>query len=101
SPTPDVEILLSPAVAKPDGKGGFVADREHSLQMFGYPLRSRSEGWVRITSPDPRQPASIRAGYLTDPYDQRITVAMHRFIRRWMQQPAIAPLVGAEREPSA
>jgi choline dehydrogenase-like flavoprotein len=100
STTPDVEILLSPLVAVPDGKGGFAIDPEHSLQLFGYPLRSRSEGSVRISSPDPMAAASIRASYLTDPYDQRVTVAMHPFIRRWMQQPAIAPLLTEEREPS-
>jgi choline dehydrogenase-like flavoprotein len=101
SATPDVEVLLSPAVAIPDETGALRPDTEHSLQLFGYPLRSRSEGFVRIVSSDPAVPPQIRAGYLTDPYDQRITVAMHRFLRRWMQQPAIAPLVGPEREPSA
>jgi choline dehydrogenase-like flavoprotein len=100
SETPDIEILLSPLVGVPDGKGGFRIDPEHSLQLFGYPLRSRSEGSIRITSPDPMTAASIRASYLTDPYDQRVTVAMHRFLRRWMQQPAIAPLLTEEREPS-
>jgi choline dehydrogenase-like flavoprotein len=100
SATPDVEILLSPAVASLDENGGFTAAGAHRLQMFGYPLRSRSEGSIRIASPDPAVPAVIRAGYLTDPYDLRITIAMHRFIRRWMQQPAIAPLLGREGEPS-
>jgi choline dehydrogenase-like flavoprotein len=99
--TPDVEMLLSPAVVVMEPSGAFHIDPEHSVQLFGYPLRSRSEGSVRIASPDPRAPATIRKGYLTDPYDQRITVAMHRYIRRWMQQPAIAPLLGPEREPSA
>jgi choline dehydrogenase-like flavoprotein len=99
--TPDVEILLSPAVVVLEPSGAFHIDPRHSLQLFGYPLRSRSEGSIRIVSPDPQAPASLRPGYLTDPYDQRITVAMHRFIRRWMQQPAIAPLLAEEREPSA
>jgi choline dehydrogenase-like flavoprotein len=98
---PDVEILLSPVVAKLDESGVFVPDPGNGIQMFGYPLRSRSEGWVRIASPDPAQPATIRAGYLSDAYDQRITVAMHRYLRRWMQQPAITGIVSAEREPSA
>ncbi|MEA1652895.1 GMC family oxidoreductase N-terminal domain-containing protein [Nitrospirillum sp. BR 11164] len=99
SATPDVEILLSPALATPDAAGRLIPDQGHSIQLFGYPLRSRSEGFVRIASDDPLQPARIRAGYLTDPYDCAVTVAMHRFIRRWMQQPAIAPLVAGEREP--
>lgn len=98
--TPDVEILFSPVVVSPDAKGNLVPDPTHSIQLFGYPLRSRSEGWVRITSADPMQPAKIRAGYLSDPYDRAVTVAMHRYIRRWMQQPAIAPMVVGERDPT-
>jgi choline dehydrogenase-like flavoprotein len=87
-------------VATPDDKGGFVVDTEHSITLFGYPLRSRSEGSVRITSADPSAPASIVAGYLSDPYDQAVTLAMHRFLRSWMQQPAVAAMVREERDPS-
>lgn len=100
SATPDIELLFSPVVVTPDAKGNFIPDRTHSIQLFGYPLRSRSEGHIRIASADMAMPASIRAGYLTDPYDCAVTVAMHRYIRRWMEQPAIAPMVIAEREPS-
>ncbi len=100
SETPDIEILLSPAVANPNEKGELVPDTVHSIVLFGYPLRSRSEGTVKIQSADPMQPAKIHAAYLTDPYDQRITIAMHRYIRKWMEQPAIAPMVVEEREPS-
>ena len=98
SATPDVEVLFSPAVATPDARGVYRPDPVHSVQLFGYPLRSRSEGSVHITAADPNAPAAIRAGYLTDPYDQRVTVAMHRFLRDWMTRPAIAPMVIAERE---
>lgn len=100
SATPDTEILMSPAVADPDAKGNFIPDSKHSVEIFGYPLRSRSEGFVRIMSADPAAPARVHAGYLTDPYDCAVTVAMHRYIRRWMAQPALADMVGAEREPT-
>lgn len=101
SKTPDIEILLSPAVAAPDAKGNMVADPDHSITLFGYPLRSRSEGSVRITAADPMAPAHIKAGYLTDPYDCAVTVAMHRYLREWMARPAIAPMIKGEREPTA
>lgn len=100
SATADIEILLSPAVALPDAKGKMVTDPRHSVTLFGYPLRSRSEGWVRITSSDPSAPASIRAGYLTDPYDCAVSVAMHRYLREWMKRPALAAIVAGEREPT-
>lgn len=101
SETADIEILFTPAVAMPDEKGQMRVDTVPSITMFGYPLRSRSQGHVHITGPSAEAPAAIRAGYLTDPYDQRVTVAMFRFIRRWMQQPQIAPMVVKEREPTA
>lgn len=100
SDTPDIELLFSPVVVTPDAKGNFIPDRGHSIQLFGYPLRSRSEGWVRIASADRNQPARIQAGYLTHPYDCAVTVGMHRYIRRWMEQPAIRSMVVGEREPS-
>lgn len=95
----DVEILLSPVLAMPDKTGAMEPDAAHSIQLFGYPLRSRSEGSVRIASADPADPAVIHAGYLSDPYDQRVTTAMYRYIRNWMKQPAIAPMIREEREP--
>ena len=100
SATPDIEILLSPTVAAPDAKGNMIADPAHSVTLFGYPLRSRSEGSVRISAADPMAPATIRAGYLTDPYDCTVTVAMHRYLREWMARPAIAPMIAGEREPT-
>jgi choline dehydrogenase-like flavoprotein len=99
SATPDIEILLSPAVAIPDETGRMITDKGHSVQIFGYPLRSRSEGWLQIASADPAAPPRIHAAYLTDPYDCAVTVAMHRYIREWMRQPAVAPMVGREWEP--
>jgi choline dehydrogenase-like flavoprotein len=99
SATPDAELLLSPMTTLPDASGNLVLDHRHSVQIFGYPLRSRSEGWLRITASDPSAPARIHPAYLTDPYDCAVTIAMHRYIRRWMQQPAIAPMVEREKEP--
>ncbi len=100
STTPDIEVLLSPAVAAPDARGRMVTDPGDSLALFGYPLRSRSEGHVHITAAEPAAPARIRAGYLTDPYDCAVTVAMHRYLRRWMAEPVLGGIVAGEREPT-
>ncbi len=99
SKTPDVELLMAPYRMLYDEQGRMTPDPQPSIHLFGYPLRSRSEGSIMIASADPAAPAAIRAGYLSDPYDQETTVAMFRFIRRWMRQPAIAPLIAEELEP--
>jgi len=100
SATPDIEILLSPMVAAADATGRMTVDPRHSITLFGYPLRSRSEGSVEISARDPAAPARIRTGYLTDPYDCAVTVAMQRYLRTWMTRPAIAPMISGEREPT-
>ena len=100
SATPDIEILLSPVVVTADAKGRMVVDPQHSVTLFGYPLRSRSEGSVEITARDAAAPPRIRTGYLTDPYDCAVTLAMQRYLRAWMTRPAIAPVIAGEREPT-
>jgi choline dehydrogenase-like flavoprotein len=100
SATPDVEFLMTPMLVEPDATGQLKPSESESAQLFGYPLRSRSEGRVSIGTADPALPPTIRAGYLTDPYDCRVTVAMHRFMRQWLKQPALAGIVSAEREPT-
>ena len=100
SATPDIEILLSPVVVTADAKGRMVVDPQHSVTLFGYPLRSRSEGSVEITARDAAAPPRIRTGYLTDPYDCAVTLAMQRYLRAWMTRPAIAPMIAGEREPT-
>jgi choline dehydrogenase-like flavoprotein len=92
SATPDIEILMSPIGVVRDGMGTVAVDPNHSIELFGYVLRSRSEGWVHVRSRDPADPPRIQANYLTDPYDCAVTIAMHRYIRRLMQQPAMAAI---------
>ena len=98
-PLPDVEILMAPYSLGLNSAGEVSIGEGHSIHLFGYPLRSRSEGEVMIVSPDPQVPARIRPNYLSDPYDQATTVRMFRYIRRWVRQPALAGLIGAEVTP--
>lgn len=95
---PDVEILMAPYSLGVNARK-VQFETEHGIHLFGYPLRSRSEGSVLIRSADPSQPAAIRAEYLTDPYDRQVTIDMFRYIRRLMKQPAVADLVGEEFAP--
>jgi choline dehydrogenase-like flavoprotein len=93
---PDAEILMAPYSLGFTHKGAVTTDSTHSMHMFGYPLRSRSRGSVHIGSADPSADSLIRPNYLSDPYDQEVTLAMFRLMRRWVRQPALQKIIGKE-----
>ncbi len=95
---PDVEILMAPYSFTIGPKGADL-DREHGFHMFGYPLRSRSQGHVRIRSSDPDVPPSIEPNFLSDPYDQQVTLDMFRLMRRWASRPELGDLIAEETAP--
>lgn len=95
---PDVEILMAP-YSYIIGPKGVEMEREHGFHMFGYPLRSRSQGSVQIRSTDPDAPPSIDPNFLSDPYDQQVTLDMFRFMRQLVTRPELAALVGEEINP--
>ncbi len=100
-PTPDAEILMAPYSLSVTQSGGVATSAMHGMHLFGYPLRSRSEGSVQIASADPAAALTIRPGYLSDPYDREVTVRMFRLMRDWVAQPAIAALIAEETAPGA
>lgn len=96
---PDCELLMAPYgyLFQPDGTTK-IPDYP-SFHMFGYPLRSRSKGTIRLASADPDVPAIIKPNYLSDPYDQTVTVAMFRFIRRLTATSPLADVIAEELSP--
>jgi choline dehydrogenase len=96
---PDAEILMAPYSLGFTHKGAVTTDSTHSMHMFGYPLRSRSRGSVHIRSPRPSEGAVIRPNYLSDAYDQEVTLAMFRLMRRWVRQPSLQRIIGEEMLP--
>jgi choline dehydrogenase-like flavoprotein len=98
---PDVELLMAPWGYSFNSKGEPVVLRDHSFHMFGYPLRSRSQGSIRIRSADPQVPATIRPNYLSDPYDREVTVRMFRMMRELTRQKALAEVISEEISPGA
>lgn len=104
-------VRTSPGLNRPDAQLTFWAlsadatatsyrsDSAPGLGFMGYPLRSDSQGQVRITSRDPRRPPSIRANFLTTEHDRRVIVDLFRYARRLLDQPALKPFVVAETYP--
>ena len=96
---PDAELLFAAYSLALTWEDKVTTDSAHSVHMFGYPLRARSKGSVHIRSTKPGEPATIRPNYLSDPYDQQVTLAMFRLQRRWIRQPAFEGIIGDETLP--
>jgi choline dehydrogenase-like flavoprotein len=103
-------------VARPDAQlylGGFtfargddnfpvpLADVERlpGVTCYGQLLRLTSEGSVAIASPDPDAPPAITPNWLSTAEDCETAVAMVRYMRRYMSQPAITPYIERELFP--
>lgn len=96
---PDCELLMAPFGFTVDAKGKVGVPGYDSFHMFGYPLRSRSQGSILIGGLDPAVPATIRPNYLADPYDMTVTVAMFRFLRRLASMPPLSDVIAEELSP--
>lgn len=80
-----------------------LSDVEHTpgLTVYGQLLNLTSEGEIKLTSSDPDAPVSIAPNWLQTPEDQQAAVAMLKYMRRYVTQPAIAEAVGEEIVPGA
>lgn len=96
---PDIEILMAPYGYAFDANDKPVSLPYHSFHMFGYALRSRSQGSILLRSSDPQTPAEIRPNYLSDLYDRQVTVAMFRLMRRMVAQPELSEVIAEEISP--
>lgn len=76
-------------------------ERRPGMTCYGQLLRLTSEGTVRITSPDPMALPEIRPNWLSTPEDRAAALAMMRYMRRYMAQPAITPFIEEESFPGA
>jgi len=110
-------VRANPAATRPDCQlfmGGFTFARsgdptapiqlshvedKPGMTMYGQILNLTSEGSVRISSPDAGKPMQIEPNWLTTPEDQQTAIAMFRYMRRYMQMPAIAQHVVEELVP--
>ena len=68
-----------------------------ALWSLNYP---RSRGWVRLRSPDPLEPPRIAFRLLSDPLDRTAMLHGYRIVRRLLEQPALASVVGRIRRPT-
>jgi choline dehydrogenase-like flavoprotein len=103
SETPDTQLhLLGYSVATPEENLPVpkpMIEKFPGMMIHCSSLRFTSRGTVRIGSADPSAPLRIIPNWLSTDYDRRLAVAMVRYARRLVEQPAIAPFIDKEVAP--
>jgi choline dehydrogenase len=97
---PDVEFMIG-GTSVDVTSATPVADPLPGMTVFASMLRPTSEGTIRISSADPDAALDIEPNWLSTEYDRTLLVAMVRYIRRYLAQPALAQVVGEELTPGA
>jgi choline dehydrogenase len=95
---PDLQFHFLPLAVSYDGKG---LASEHGFQAHVGTMRSKSRGWVRLKSADPRDYPRIFFNYMSHEDDWLEMRAAMRLAREIFAQPAFAPYRGREIQPGA
>jgi choline dehydrogenase len=93
---PDIQYHFLPIAIRYDGKA--VAGT-HSFQVHVGPMRSKSRGFVRARSSDPREAPSIRFNYMSHEDDWTEFRNAMRLTREIFEQKALEPYKGRELQP--
>ena len=97
-PHPDIQYHFLPMAVSYDGAN---LAAEHGYQAHVGPLRSKSRGWVRLKSADPREPPRIQFNYMSVSDDWLEMRACVRLTREIFGQAAFDPYRGREIQPGA
>jgi choline dehydrogenase len=97
-PYPDIQYHFLPMAVSYDGSNQAT---QHGFQAHVGPMRSKSRGWVRLSSADVREPPRIRFNYMSHPDDWTEVRACVRLTREIFAQPALDRYRGDEMSPGA
>lgn len=95
---PDIQFHFLPAAIRYDGKLAFPG---HGFQAHVGPMRTKSRGFVRIRSNNPRENPKILFNYMSHPDDWAEFRACVRLTREIFAQQALAPFRAEEIQPGA
>ncbi|MDP9065427.1 MAG: GMC oxidoreductase, partial [Pseudomonadota bacterium] len=97
-PYPDIQYHFLPMAVAYDGS---TLAQEHGFQAHVGPMRSKSRGWVRLSSADVRDKPRILFNYLSHADDLVEMRACVRLTREIFAQPAFDRYRGREIQPGA
>jgi choline dehydrogenase len=95
---PDIQFHFLPLAVNYDGSS---LAREHGFQAHAGPMRSRSQGWVRLRSAEALDKPRICFNYMSRPEDWEVMRACVRLTREIFAQPAFDRYRGRELQPGA
>jgi choline dehydrogenase-like flavoprotein len=95
---PDIQLFATPLAPDPTAHGLRPA-RPAGLFVTGYQLRPKGTGSVHVIGPDPLDPPSITAGYLTAADDRAVTARILDLVRTLLATDPLAGLVAGEWAP--
>ena len=93
---PDIQYHFVPLAMSYDGR---VLASEHGYQAHVGPMRSKSRGWVKLRSAEPRDKPRIRFNYMSHADDWAEMRAALRLTREIFAAPAFDPYRGREIQP--
>ncbi|SFN24904.1 Choline dehydrogenase [Pseudonocardia ammonioxydans] len=97
---PDAQLLIAPFSMLPPEPGRAIEiEPEPGMLCVAYPLRTDSEGSVRITSADPAAPLDIDPGYFGTAHDRTTSVDLFRAVRRLFATAPLAERIAHETAP--
>ena len=97
-PYPDIQYHFLPLAISYDGNS---LATEHGMQAHVGPMRSKSRGWVRLKSRDPREKPKVFFNYLSHEDDWAEMRACVRLTREIFGQDTFKPYRGRELQPGA
>jgi choline dehydrogenase len=95
---PDIQVHFLPLAMNYDGS---APANEHGFQAHVGPMRTKSRGWVRLRSREPRAAPAILFNYMSHPDDWTEMRACVRLAREIFAQPAFDRYRGREIQPGA
>jgi choline dehydrogenase-like flavoprotein len=103
APWPDIEIQLGPELFEQQTAPAGYPSAPFGFAAYFTVNRARSQGSVRLASPDPRQHLRVDPAYFTDPdgYDLRMMLGGIAIGRRLFAAPSMRDWVGTELAPGA
>jgi choline dehydrogenase len=95
---PDIQFHFLPGAMRYDGKAAFMG---HGFQVHVGPMRTKSRGFVRIRSNEPKDNPKILFNYMSHADDWTEFRAAVRLTREIMTQKPLAPFRAEEIQPGA